>query len=103
MSLLIAITWTVIYPSVIYFLNKKYLGTAYGVIGASIGLAQCVGPLINAVWIDSTNILSESYKNLYLYYVVISMAPILLSVWIFFRPEFDKMDRPTDDKVENFF
>jgi hypothetical protein len=92
----ITILWAFIYTSVIYFVDEKHLGTAYGILLTAMGFGECIGPIINALILNTNSDLSVSYKNFFLYYTCISMIPILIAVWIKFRPEFDIIDQATE-------
>jgi hypothetical protein len=49
-SFLVAIEHGVLSSSIIYIVDPKNLGIAWGVIGSMIGISEAVGPLIVA-WI----------------------------------------------------
>lgn len=59
--------------------KKKYIGTAWGIVGSTIGLSDCVGPITNTLMITSDEDLGQSYKNLTLYTSSIALMTFLFS------------------------
>lgn len=49
-SYLLSILYGVLSSSIVYIVDKKYLGIAWGVIGSTIGFSEATSPLIIA-WI----------------------------------------------------
>lgn len=64
--------------------KKKYVGTAWGIVGSTIGLSECIGPISNTLMISSDDDLGQSYKNLTLYTTGISLMTFIFSAWILF-------------------
>lgn len=71
--------------------DKKTIGTAYGVLGCMIGLSQSATPFLNIAIIDSDPDLSVSYRTLNLVYVIIAFLTFLLAVFMK-RSSFDGLD-----------
>ncbi len=92
MALNTAILWSLLYSLVIYFIDEAHLGMAYGIIGTGIGIGECLGPILNAIWLDTTSTLCLSYKNLFCFYMILSIIPVLIAIWIKCSPDFDKID-----------
>lgn len=77
--------------AVVYVVEKKAVGTAFGVVGCAIGLSECVMPFVNVAVIDNDDDLAKSYKNLTLLYVFIAFTPFLFALFILFA-DFHQMD-----------
>jgi len=77
--------YTVLTSSVSLLADKKRLGTAWGVVGTALGLGQAVSPLINGL-VEGNDNLKESYKDLSLVYIFLTLIPVVMSCVIFFGP-----------------
>jgi hypothetical protein len=85
LSLLAGSMYTVLASSVSLLADKKRLGTAWGVIGTAIGLGQSISPLLNGL-IEKEDDLTESYTNLTLIYLLISILSVAMTLWLFIGP-----------------
>ena len=78
--------------------DKKTIGTAYGVLGCVIGLSQSTMPFVNIAIIDSDDDLAVSYRRLNLAYVFIAFTTVCLAVFMK-RKTFEQLDT-TFEKIK---
>lgn len=62
--------------------DKRSIGTAYGVLGCVVGLAQSFMPFVNIAVIDSMEELSDSYRRLNLVYIGLAGLSAAIAVYI---------------------
>lgn len=75
-----------------YVVEKRSIGTAYGVLGCVVGLSQSVMPFVNIAIIDSDADLRVSYTTLNLAYI--GLASISMGLAIFIKlGKFEKVDQ----------
>lgn len=65
-----------------YVVEKKSIGTAYGVLGCAVGFSQSVMPFVNTAIIDSDPDLSVSYTTLNLFYIGFASISLGLAIYI---------------------
>lgn len=77
-----AILFSGLQAAIPYVVEKKTIGTAYGVLGCAVGFSQCLMPFVNIAIIDSDPDLSISYTTLNLFYIGFATISLSLAVYI---------------------
>jgi len=87
-----SVTFSGLQASIPYVVNKKTIGTAYGVLGCVIGFSQSITPFANIAIIDSDPDLAISYKALNLAYAIFAVLTVCLALFMK-KKSFDGLDR----------
>jgi len=80
-----AVFHSILEPCIAYYVEEKALGSAWGVVGSSLGLSQSIFSLMNIGITSSSKSLLKSYEKLIIYYIVIAGLALLVACWIRFR------------------
>lgn len=75
-----SIIFSGIQAAIPYVVDKKTIGTAFGVLGCAVGLSQSVIPFVNIAIIDTDDDLSKSYKTLNLAYICFASASFCTAI-----------------------
>jgi Na+/H+-translocating membrane pyrophosphatase len=76
-----------------YVVSPNVLGTAWGAVGSSLGLSQCLVPLIFIPIINSNFDISISYELVNLFGVAFAAISVLFSIWIICWENYSVLDR----------
>ena len=68
-----------------FLVKKSVLGTAWGIVGSSIGFVQCIIPLCYIFIIQRKANLAEAYSDLTLFSCGLIFITTLFAAWIFIR------------------
>lgn len=71
--------------AVSYVVHPSVIGTAWGAVGSSIGLCQCLAPLAFIPIINSDINLSVSYQRLNFFGISLAVIPVLFALWINYK------------------
>lgn len=85
MSLNFAVYYASITTSIPFTVNSDILGTAWGCAGSAIGFSQCLVPLLIIYVINSHTDLGVAYRNLNFMGILLSIIPVLFSMWINYK------------------
>lgn len=96
MSLGFAIYYSGILAAVPYVVDKRSVGTAFGVIGSMVGLSQISTPFMNIAIINSDDDLAVSYNRLNFAYIFLALVAYITAIYIQCGP-FSKLDQKFED------
>ncbi len=88
MSINFAMYYSCLTSAVSYVVKPCFIGTAWGAVGSSIGLSQCLVPLAFIPIINSDSNLSVSYQRLNYFAIVLAAIPVLFGFWINFNSNY---------------
>lgn len=83
--------------SVPYVVEKKVVGTAFGISGSAMALAQCITPLGYMVVMENSSSLIKEYENVNLFGVGVAFITILFTLWMK-HDNFQCLDFKLEDK-----
>ena len=86
-----AVFHSIVEPCIAYYVQEQHLGTAWGIVGSTLGLCQSIFSLVN-IWITSSS-KSEllSYSYLMLNYIVVGGVSLGVGLWIRCR-DYSRLD-----------
>jgi hypothetical protein len=82
MSFGFSIYYSGILAAVPYVVEKRSVGTAFGVIGSIVGLSQISTPFMNIAIINSNDDFAISYKRLTFVYIFIALIAYITAIYI---------------------
>lgn len=92
MSFNFAMYYASLSTSISFVVEANLLGTAWGTVGSSIGLSQCLIPLIFIPIINSDPDISISYQNLNKFGILLAAIPVGFSIWINYWDNYKVLD-----------
>ena len=85
MSLNWAVFHSIVEPITSYYVKEIHMGTAWGVVGSTIGCTLSFFSVCNMIITNSSLSQLKSYESLITLYIFASGLSLLVALWIRFR------------------
>ena len=95
-----AVFHSIVEPITSYYVKEEHMGTAWGVIGSTLGFTQSVFSVCNIVITGSSLSQLKSYSSLIKMFVIVGGLSLLIAIWIRFR-DYSILDKTYEERNED--